>query len=175
MPWAVCNVSPFIIIHYVIAFLLPFCHLPVCAVLLLFLKCFACLPKEVLFKKNYYCWSFTHPHVIQDIHVFLSLVENKLRFLMKTFKHFLHIMDFNGNQTVQGPNESFSAASKGFKWHQMMNNINWNITTLSVRCCTLNDLLKIDTVFKEEKAQLIWNVSYQHDFLCLGGKTYTIF
>jgi len=23
-------------------------------------------------------------------------------------------MDFNGNQTVQGPNESFSAASKGF-------------------------------------------------------------
>jgi len=24
-------------------------------------------------------------------------------------------MDFIGNQTVQGPNESFSAASKGFK------------------------------------------------------------
>jgi len=24
-------------------------------------------------------------------------------------------MDFNGNQTVQGPNESFSAASKGFR------------------------------------------------------------
>jgi len=34
---------------------------------------------------------------------------------------FLHIMDFNGNQPVQGPNESFSAASKGFKQHQMMN------------------------------------------------------
>jgi len=33
---------------------------------------------------------------------------------MKTFQDFLHIMDFNGNQTVQGPNESFSAASKGF-------------------------------------------------------------
>jgi len=29
---------------------------------------------------------------------------------------FLHIMDFIGNQTVQGPNESFSAnCSKGFK------------------------------------------------------------
>jgi len=30
-------------------------------------------------------------------------------------------MGFIGNQTVQGPNESFSAASKGFKRHQMMN------------------------------------------------------
>ncbi len=40
---------------------------------------------------------------------------------MKTFQDFLHIMDFNGNQTVQGPNESFSAASKGFKRHQTMN------------------------------------------------------
>jgi len=33
-------------------------------------------------------------------------------------------MDFNGNQTVQGPNDSFSAASncsKGFKRFQMMN------------------------------------------------------
>jgi len=30
-------------------------------------------------------------------------------------------MDFNGNQTVQGPNVSFSAASKGFKPHQTMN------------------------------------------------------
>jgi len=42
-------------------------------------------------------------------------VEKKLRFLMKTFQDFLHIMEFNGNQTVQGPNESFSAASKGFR------------------------------------------------------------
>jgi len=40
---------------------------------------------------------------------------------MKTFLDFLHIMDFTGNQTAQGPNESFSAASKGFKRHQMMN------------------------------------------------------
>jgi len=30
-------------------------------------------------------------------------------------------MDFIGNQTVQGPNESFSAASKGFKRHQTTN------------------------------------------------------
>jgi len=30
-------------------------------------------------------------------------------------------MDFNWNQTVQGPNESFSAASTGFIRHQMMN------------------------------------------------------
>jgi len=36
-------------------------------------------------------------------------------------KTFLHIMDVNGNQTVQGPNESFNAASKGFKRHQAMN------------------------------------------------------
>jgi len=38
---------------------------------------------------------------------------------MKTFQDFLHIMDFNGNQMVQGPNESFNAnCSKGFKRHQ---------------------------------------------------------
>jgi len=30
-------------------------------------------------------------------------------------------MDFNRSQTVQGPNESFSAASTGFKRHQTMN------------------------------------------------------
>jgi len=40
---------------------------------------------------------------------------------MKTFQDFFHIMDFNGNQTVQGPNESFSAALKGFKRHQTLN------------------------------------------------------
>jgi len=40
---------------------------------------------------------------------------------MKTLQDFLHIMDFIGNQTVQGANERFSAASKGFKRHQMMN------------------------------------------------------
>jgi len=38
---------------------------------------------------------------------------------MKTFQDFLHIMDFNGNQTVK-VQMSFSAASKGFKRHQTM-------------------------------------------------------
>jgi len=40
---------------------------------------------------------------------------------MKTLQDFLHIMDFIGNQTVQGQNDSFIAASKGFKRHQTMN------------------------------------------------------
>jgi len=40
---------------------------------------------------------------------------------MKPFQDFLHIMDSNKNQTVQGPNESFCAAPKGFKLHQTMN------------------------------------------------------
>jgi len=40
---------------------------------------------------------------------------------MKPFQDFLHIMDSNKNQTVQGPNESFSAASKGFKRFQTIN------------------------------------------------------
>jgi len=30
-------------------------------------------------------------------------------------------MDFTGNQTVQGPKDSLSAASKGFKRHQTLN------------------------------------------------------
>jgi len=29
---------------------------------------------------------------------------------METFQDFLHIMDFNGVQTAQGPHENFSAA-----------------------------------------------------------------
>jgi len=40
---------------------------------------------------------------------------------MKTFQDLLHTMDIIGNQTVQGPNESFIATSKGFKRHQTMN------------------------------------------------------
>jgi len=40
---------------------------------------------------------------------------------MKTLQNFLHIIDFTGYQTVQGPNESLTAASKGFKCHQTMN------------------------------------------------------
>jgi len=34
---------------------------------------------------------------------------------MKTFQDFLHIMHFTGNQTVQGPKDSFSANCKLFK------------------------------------------------------------
>ncbi len=34
---------------------------------------------------------------------------------MKTFQIFLHILNFNGLQTVEGQNYSFSAASKGYK------------------------------------------------------------
>jgi len=48
-------------------------------------------------------------------------LQSKRKVLMKTFQDFLHIMDFNGNQAVQGPNECFNAASKGFKENQMMN------------------------------------------------------
>jgi len=40
---------------------------------------------------------------------------------MNTIQDFLHIMDFNGNQTVHGPNERFSAASNGCKLHQTIN------------------------------------------------------
>jgi len=49
---------------------------------------------------------------------------------MKTFQDeynahiILHIMHFTGNQTVQGPKDSFSAnCSKGFKQFQTMNNV----------------------------------------------------
>jgi len=37
----------------------------------------------------------THPHAIQDIHVILSVVEKKLRFLMKAFQDF---SPYNGLQ-----------------------------------------------------------------------------
>jgi len=66
-------------------------------------------------KKKLLLIIYSPPCVIEDVHVFLSSFEKKLRFLMKTFQDFLHIMDFIGNQTVQGPNESFGVASKGFK------------------------------------------------------------
>jgi len=54
--------------------------------------------------------------IYQDVHVILSSVKKKLRFLMKTLQDFSpHIMDFTGNQTVQGPKDSFSANCKPFK------------------------------------------------------------
>jgi len=43
-------------------------------------------------------WWFIHPNAIQDVHVFLSSVENKL-FLRKIF--FSTQMDFNCNQIVE--------------------------------------------------------------------------
>ncbi len=40
---------------------------------------------------------------------------------MKTFRIYLHIVSFNGLQTVEGQNDRFSAASKGYKRYQTMN------------------------------------------------------
>ncbi len=51
-----------------------------------------------------------------------SSVEKKVRFLMKTFQDLYHIVSFNGLQTVEGQNDSFSAASEGYKRYQTMNN-----------------------------------------------------
>ncbi len=46
---------------------------------------FECLKGLVHFQMKM-SLEFTHPHVIQDVYVFLSSVKNKLRFLMKTFQ-----------------------------------------------------------------------------------------
>jgi len=46
-------------------------------------------------------WSFTHPHVIQDVHVFLSSVEKKLRFLRKMFQDFRHIVTSMGSNGLK--------------------------------------------------------------------------
>jgi len=45
----------------------------------------------------------------------------------ETFQDFLHIMNFIGKQMVQGPNESFSAASKGFPLNPTFLSISANI------------------------------------------------
>ncbi len=42
-------------------------------------------------------------------------------FWWKHSRNFLHIVSFNGLQTVEGQNYSFSAASKGYKLYQTMN------------------------------------------------------
>jgi len=55
------------------------------------------------FKRKKKLLLIIYPHVIQDVHVFLSLVEKKLRFLMKTFQDFF---PYNGLQW--GPNGSRS-------------------------------------------------------------------
>ncbi len=61
------------------------------------------------------------PRVIQDVYVFLSSVENKLMFLMKTFHKLSPYSVFFGLQTVEGQIYSFSAASKGYKRYQTTN------------------------------------------------------
>ncbi len=40
---------------------------------------------------------------------------------MKTLQDLYHIVSFNGLQTVEGQNDSFSAASEGYKWYQTKN------------------------------------------------------
>ncbi len=40
---------------------------------------------------------------------------------MKTFQDVYHIVIFNGLQTVEGQNDSFSAASKSYKRYQTIN------------------------------------------------------
>ncbi len=45
-----------------------------------------CVLKDWFTSRMKISWSFTHPHVIKDVHVFLSSVENKWRFLRKTFQ-----------------------------------------------------------------------------------------
>jgi len=60
-----------------------------------------------------YMESLISYNVIQDVHVFLSLVEKKLRFLMKTFQ------DFSPYNTLQwspnGPKDTFSTNCKLFE------------------------------------------------------------
>ncbi len=43
------------------------------------------------------------------------------RFWWKHSRICIHIVSFNGLQTVEGQNYSFSATSNGYKWYQRMN------------------------------------------------------
>ncbi len=56
-------------------------------------------------------WSFTHPHVIQDVNVFLSSVEMKLRFLRKTFQDFSPFSRFQWGS--MGWRSKFQCSFKG--------------------------------------------------------------
>ncbi len=53
--------------------------------------------------------------------VFLSSVEKKLRFLMKTFQEFSPYSELQWTPNGWRSNYSFSAASKGYKRYQTMN------------------------------------------------------
>jgi len=55
------------------------------------------------------------PHVIQDVHVFLSSVEKKLRFLIKTFQDLSPYNGFQWEPNGSSPKDSFSANCKLFK------------------------------------------------------------
>ncbi len=46
---------------------------------------------------------------------------SKINFWWKHSRIFIHIVSFNGLQTVEGQNYSLSAASKGYKRYQTMN------------------------------------------------------
>ncbi len=65
-------------------------------------------------------WSFTHPHVIRDVHVFLSSDAKELCFLRKTFQGF---SPYRGLQwpTILTSKVSFSAASKSSTRSQSRN------------------------------------------------------
>ncbi len=48
-------------------------------------------------------------------------LQSKINFWWKHSRIFIHIVSFNGLQTVEGQNYSLSAASKGYKQYQTMN------------------------------------------------------
>jgi len=89
---------------------------PHSTVILPYLKDFKGVASSLLQKKNFVNNLLTPMSSKMSMSFFLSSVEKKWRFLMKTFQHFSpYIMDFNGNQTVQGLKDSFSANCKLFK------------------------------------------------------------
>jgi len=77
---------------------------------------------------------------IQDVHVFLSSVEKKLRFLMKTFQNFLQIMDFIGYQTVWFP-------LKSIVWRKILEILD-NLDNMGVSKLSANVFLKVNHSFK---------------------------
>ncbi len=49
--------------------------------------------------------------------------------------NYLHIVNFNGLQTVEGQNDSFSAASKVYKPYQTMNKsylVKWSVIAITL-------------------------------------------
>ncbi len=54
------------------------------------------------------------------MYFFLQSKLNKV-FWLKYSRIFIHKVNFNGLQTADGQNDSFSAASKGYKQYQTIN------------------------------------------------------